>query len=206
VKIMLTRFDQGLAVGNRPSSFQKIKVGASADGTLEAFEFENYGTAGIGSGGATAGGGSGVELHAPYIYRVPNIRVKQSAVAVNAGSARAFRAPASPPSSYGIEAILDELAVKLNLDPVELRIKNDPSEIRRKQYRLGADRFGWSQKYHKPGTSPGVVKTGVGCGGAAWGAEATGAPERRRRSIRTAASKSAAGSQDLGRGRARSWP
>ena len=169
VKLMLTRFEQALAVGNRPSSFQKIKLGAAADGTLHAFEFENYGTAGIGSGGATAGGGSGVELHAPYIYRVPNMRVKQSAVAIDAGSARAFRAPGSPPSCYGMEAIMDELAVKLNLDPVELRIKNDPSEVRRKQYRLGAERFGWKDKYHKPGAASGIVKTGVGCGGATWG-------------------------------------
>lgn len=64
---------------------------------------------------------------------------------------------------------MDELAVKLNMDPVELRIKNDPSEIRQKQYRLGAERFGWKEMYRKPGTSPGLVKTGVGCGGASWG-------------------------------------
>ncbi|HOX55685.1 MAG TPA: xanthine dehydrogenase family protein molybdopterin-binding subunit [Candidatus Paceibacterota bacterium] len=200
VKIMLTRFDQALAAGNRPSSFQKIKLGASADGKLQAFEFENYGTAGIGSGGSTAGGGSGVELHAPYIYRVPNIRVKQAAVAVNAGSARAFRAPASPPSSYGIEGILDELALKLNLDPVELRIKNDPSEVRQKQYRLGAERFGWSQKYRKPGTSPGVVKTGVGCGGATWGG---GGNQRSRAEAQINPDGSVevrCGTQDLGTG------
>jgi xanthine dehydrogenase YagR molybdenum-binding subunit len=169
VKLMLTRFDEALAVGNRPSSFQKIRLGATAEGILHAFELENYGTAGIGAGSATAGGGGGAELRAPYIYRVPNIRVKQSAVAVDAGSARAFRAPACPPSSFGMEGIMDELAVKLNMDPVELRIKNDPFEIRQKEYRLGAERFGWKGKYRKPGTSPGVVKTGVGCGGASWG-------------------------------------
>ena len=45
VRLMLTRFDQALAVGNRPSSFQKIKIGALADGTLHAFEMDNYGTA-----------------------------------------------------------------------------------------------------------------------------------------------------------------
>ena len=50
VRLMLTRFDKALAVGNRPSSFQKIKMGALADGTLHAFEAENYGTAGIGAG------------------------------------------------------------------------------------------------------------------------------------------------------------
>src|ERR1017187_6814250 len=91
VRLMLTRFDEALAVGNRPSSFQKIKIGALADGTLHAFEMDNYGTAGIGAGGDSGGGGGGANIPAPYIYKVPNIRVKQTHVAVNAGSARAFQ-------------------------------------------------------------------------------------------------------------------
>ena len=168
VRLMLTRFDQALAVGNRPSSFQKIKLGAAADGTLHAFEMDNYGTAGIGAGAASEGGGGGADLPAPYLYKVPNIRVKQTAVAVNAGSARAFRAPGNPPASYGMESAMDDLAVKLGMDPVELRLKNDPSPIRQREYALGAERFGWKQKYRKPGSSTGVVKTGVGCAGAAW--------------------------------------
>ena len=63
---------------------------------------------------------------------------------------------------------MDDLAVKLGMDPVELRLKNDPSPIGQREYALGAERFGWKQKYGKPGSSPGVVKTGVGCAGAAW--------------------------------------
>ncbi len=169
VRLMLTRFDEALAVGNRPSSFQKLKLGAKEDGTLHAFSMENFGTAGIGSGGATEGGGGGAEIPMPYIYRVPNTRVQQSGVNIDAGSARAFRAPGHPPASFGMESILDELAVKMNLDPVELRIKNDPFEVRRKEYKLGAERFGWKDKYKKPGSSPGPVKTGVGCAGASWG-------------------------------------
>jgi xanthine dehydrogenase YagR molybdenum-binding subunit len=169
VKLMLTRFDESLAVGNRPSSFQKIKLGAKADGTLHAFELESYGTAGIGSGGASEGGGGGAEFPAPYIYTVPNNRRKQSGVNINAGSARAFRAPGHPTASFGMESIMDELAEKMNIDPVELRIKNDPSEVRRKEYKLGAEKFGWKEKYKKPGSSPGHIKTGVGCAGATWG-------------------------------------
>src|ERR1017187_7169668 len=91
VRLMLTRFDNALAVGNRPSSFQKIKIGALADGTLHAFEMDNYGTAGIGARTGSGGGGGGADIPAPYIYKVPNIRVKQTHVAVNAGSARAFQ-------------------------------------------------------------------------------------------------------------------
>jgi xanthine dehydrogenase YagR molybdenum-binding subunit len=169
VKIMLTRFDEALAVGNRPSSFQKVKLGATADGKLQAYELDSYGTAGLGSGPATEAGGGGAEFPAPYIYDIPNTRTKQSAVAVDAGSARAFRAPGHPPASFGMESIMDELAVKLKIDPVEFRIKNDRSETRRKEFQLGAERFGWKAKYKKPGSSPGVIKTGVGCAGATWG-------------------------------------
>jgi xanthine dehydrogenase YagR molybdenum-binding subunit len=61
------------------------------------------------------------------------------------------------------------LAVKLEMDPVDLRLKNDPSEVRRREYAIGAERFGWKQKYNKPGSSPGPVKVGVGCAGATWG-------------------------------------
>jgi xanthine dehydrogenase YagR molybdenum-binding subunit len=169
VRLMLTRFEEALAVGNRPSSFQKIKLGAKADGTLHAYELESYGTAGIGAGAASEGGGGGAEFPAPYIYRVPNIRVKQSTVAVNAGSARAFRAPGHPTASFGMECIMDDLAVKMGMDPLELRIKNDPDKVRQREYQVGAERFGWKQKYKPPGSSPGPVKVGVGCASASWG-------------------------------------
>ncbi|MBA2622810.1 MAG: xanthine dehydrogenase family protein molybdopterin-binding subunit [Chthoniobacterales bacterium] len=169
VKLMLTRLDEALAVGNRPSTFQKVKLGAAADGTLLAYEMDSFGCPGFAAGGATAAGGSGATFPAPYIYKVPNTRVKQASVAINAGSSRAFRAPGHPTASFGMEAMMDDLAVKLGIDPVELRIKNDPLEIRRKEYEIGREKFGWKEKYKKPGSSAGVVKTGVGCGGATWG-------------------------------------
>ena len=169
VKLMLPRFDEALAVGNRPSSMQKIKLGAKSDGTLHAFDLDSYGTAGIGSGGSSEGGGGGANFPAPYIYKIPNTRVKHATVAVNAGSARAFRAPGHPQASFGMESMLDMLAEKMGIDPVELRIKNDTSEVRRKEYELGAQRFGWKEKYKKPGSSTGPIKTGVGCAGATWG-------------------------------------
>ena len=169
VRLMLSRFEEALAVGNRPSSFQRIRLGAKADGTLHVFDYENYGTAGVGAGQATEGGGGGADLPMPYIYRVPNRRIKQTTVAINAGSSRAFRAPGHPVASFGMESAMDDLAVKLGMDPLELRIKNDPSEIRQREYRIGAERFGWKEKYRKPGSSPGPVKVGVGVASATWG-------------------------------------
>jgi xanthine dehydrogenase YagR molybdenum-binding subunit len=169
VRLMLTRFDEALAVGNRPSSFQKIKMGALTDGRLHAFELENYGTAGIGAGGDAGGGGGGANIPAPYLYKVSNYRSSQKSVNVNAGSSRAFRAPGNPPASFGMECAMDDLAVKLGMDPLEFRLINDPVEIRRNEYKIGAAKIGWKEKYRKPGSSPGFVKTGLGCAGANWG-------------------------------------
>ena len=168
VRLMLTRFEQGIAVGNRPSSFQKIKLAADADGKLTAFQLESFGTPGHTSGVTTAGGSGGAGFPAPYIYKPAATRVTQGSVAVNAGQSCAFRAPGHPTASLGMESALDDLAAKLGMDPVAIRIKNDPSEIRRREYVIGAEKFGWKQKFKKPGTSSGPIKIGVGCAGAAW--------------------------------------
>ena len=199
VRLMLTRFDESLAVGNRPSSFQKVRLGAKKDGTLVAYELEAFGTAGYASGGATAGGGGGAGFPAPYIYRIPSTRVRQTTVAINAGSARAMRAPGHPQASFGMESILDEMALALGMDPVALRIKNDPSEIRRRQYEIAAERFGWNAKYHSPGSSQGPVKTGVGCAGATWGGGGRGS-EAEVRINPDATVEVRCGTQDLGTG------
>jgi xanthine dehydrogenase YagR molybdenum-binding subunit len=199
VRLMLTRFDEALAVGNRPSSFQKVRLGARKDGTLVAYELEMFGTAGYTSGGATAGGGGGAGFPAPYIYRVPNTRVRQTTVAINAGSARAMRAPGHPQASFGMESILDEMALALGVDPVELRIKNDPSEIRRQQYQIAAERFGWNAKYRSPGSSGGPVKAGIGCAGATWGGAGYGS-EAEVRINPDGTVEVRCGTQDLGTG------
>jgi len=96
VKLMLNRFEQGLAVGNRPSSLQKVKFAAGQDGKLIAADVENHGSPGVGGGGQTAGGGGGANIAMPYIYKFPNSRTKQFGVALNTGPASAFRAPGHP--------------------------------------------------------------------------------------------------------------
>jgi xanthine dehydrogenase YagR molybdenum-binding subunit len=199
VKLMLTRFEQALAVGNRPSSYQKIKLGGDAEGKLTAFELHSFGTPGFSSGVDNAGGSGGAGFPAPYIYRPAATRVKQGSVAVNAGQSCAMRAPGHPVASVGMEGILDEFAAKLGLDPLDVRIKNDPSEIRQREYQLGAERFDWKQKYQKPGSSPGPVKVGIGCAGAAWmsGGEGTQAELQINRDGTV---EVRVGTQDLGTG------
>ncbi len=168
VRLVLSRFEESLGVGNRPSSFQRIKLGADADGKLTAFELESYGTPGFNSGISNAGGSGRASFPAPYIYRPATSRVKQGSVSVNAGPSCPMRAPGHPVASAGIEAALDDLAAKLGIDPVEIRLRNDPNEIRQREYKLGIERFGWKEKYRKPGSSQGPVKVGVGCAGSGW--------------------------------------
>lgn len=201
VQLVLSRFEEGLSAGNRPSTFQRIKVAADRAGHLVAFEFDGFGSPGFKAGAATAAGRGGADIPAPYLYRPPHARVRQGNVAINAGSSCAMRAPGNPPASFGIESILDELALRLGMDPVEFRILNDPLDIRRREYRLGAERFGWKAKYRPPGGSPGPVKVGVGCGGASWqGGGRHAEAEVRLRADGTAEVR--CGTQDLGTG---SW-
>ncbi len=168
VKLMLTRFEEALAVGNRPSTFQHLRLAGDAHGRLTAFELVAFGTPGHASGVDNAGGSGGAAFPAPYIYEPAATRIKQGSVAINAGQSCAMRAPGHPAASVGMEAVLDELAVKLGIDPLEMRLRDDPSPLRRNEYALGAERFGWRAKYRSPGASPGPVKVGIGCAGAAW--------------------------------------
>lgn len=169
VKLMLSRFDNHHTVGNRPCSYQNIRIGADKSGKLTAFESIGFGSAGYASGGETAGGGGGAGFQAPYVYDVRPIRTSQFGVAINAGSSRAFRAPGHPPGCVGMESVMDMLAEKLEMDPIEFRKKNTGDSVRIGQFDLAAERFGWKSKYRKSGSSTGTLKTGVGCASGQWG-------------------------------------
>jgi xanthine dehydrogenase YagR molybdenum-binding subunit len=160
VKLMLTRNQESMTSGNRPSSVQWIKAGAKRDGSIVAFDMRAYGTGGV-------GGGAG--FPAPYIYRVPNYRIVQENVYVNAGAGKPMRAPGHPQASFGMEATMDDLADALGMDPIEFRIKNDPNERRHRQYRHAAQLVGWDRRNKTPGAGSGILRRGFGIGSATWG-------------------------------------
>jgi xanthine dehydrogenase YagR molybdenum-binding subunit len=160
VRLMLNRKDEHLSVGNRPSSVQRLKVGAKRDGTLTAIHLSSYGTAGTGTG-AGAGG------PAQNMYACPNILTEEADVFTHAGPAAAFRAPGHPQGCFALEQVVDELAEKLNLDPLALRDKIDESPARREERRIGAERIGWSRR-RGPGSDAGPVKRGIGVAQSVW--------------------------------------
>ncbi len=160
VKLMLDRKEEHVSAGNRPNSLQLMKVGAKKDGTLTALKLLSYGTAGVGLG-------SGVGNIAQAMYECPNFKMDQYDVFTNAGPGAAFRAPGNVQGAFALEQLIDELAERLDVDPLQLREKIDKSTIRKVQRERGTQLMNW-KKPKKAGSDPGPVKKGIGVAQAHW--------------------------------------
>lgn len=160
VKLMLDRREEHIAVGNRPSTWQKLRVGAKKDGTLTAVDLASYGTAGTGLG-------AGVGWAAQMMYPCPNFRGEQFDVFIHAGPGCAFRSPGQPQGVFAMEQMIDELAEKCGIDSLALRDKIDPSPMRREQRRIGAEKIGWKSR-HASGAESGAIKRGIGVAQSEW--------------------------------------
>ncbi len=148
---MLDRKEEHLATGNRPSAAARVKAGVAADGMLTAFDAESWGTGG-------AGAAAGFPL--PYIYQFPNRRRTHKDVFINTGQQRPMRAPGHPQGSFVTEVLMEELADRVKMDPVEFRIKNlPPRSAQRDVGRLPAaaapTEFGWDKRHPTGDPTPG---------------------------------------------------
>ncbi len=115
------------------------------------------------------GRGAGTSGPAKNIYDVEKIYTEESDVFTNAGPAAPFRAPGHPQGAFALEQTIDEMAFRLGMDPLEFRRMNSMSDkVRQEEYRVGADKFGWSQRELKAGAGKGVIKTGWGLANSVW--------------------------------------
>jgi xanthine dehydrogenase YagR molybdenum-binding subunit len=159
VKLMLDRRQEHI-VCNRPDSHQQLKIGARKDGTLTAIKLTSYGTAGVGTGAGTAG-------PATNLYKCPNLLTEENDVFINAGPGAAFRAPGHPQGCFAFEQAIDELAVKLDVDPLTLRDKIDEHPARRVERQIILERTNWRSR--RPAASDaGPVKRGMGIAQSVW--------------------------------------
>ena len=120
VKMQMSREEVFTSTGPASGSFISMKIGARKDGTITAAE-------GILCYQAGAFAGSPVRLgcmtaFAPYA--IPNVKLIGYDVVVNRPKSAAYRAPGAPMAAFAAESLLDMLAIKLNMDPLELRLKN----------------------------------------------------------------------------------
>jgi xanthine dehydrogenase YagR molybdenum-binding subunit len=160
VKMLLTRKEEFLAAGNGPGSVQKFKAGASKDGTMVAMNVTQYSLPGLGGGGVAA---------QPYQYKVQNVFRQAQSVSTHEDSSVPLRAPGHPQASFAMESLVDELAYKIGMDPVEFRKKNLVDTAWHRQLDTGAKAIGWDKRNPTPGGGSGPLKRGMGCAVGAWG-------------------------------------
>ena len=178
VKVVLSRKENSLCVGNRPSTIITIKGGAKKDGTLTALHMKN-----ITSGGVGRGDRSSTPL--TDIYKCPNVKVEEQTVFINAGGSRPTRAPGHVQGTFALEGFMEELAAELGMDPLELRRKNYTAARQGQPdvpysskgldqcYSLGAEKIGWERRNTKPGAGTGRKKRGLGVATQIWAGAGT---------------------------------
>ncbi|MDQ2924162.1 MAG: xanthine dehydrogenase family protein molybdopterin-binding subunit [Acidobacteriota bacterium] len=158
VKIALGREQMFGPVGARPSTVNKIKIGATADGKIVCIEQDVAMNASVMEDFTEHSAGP-----AKMLYDIPTLRVSEKLVEQNLGVSTYQRAPGEAPGTAVLEIAMDELAEKLKMDPLQLRLVNyaekDPSRDRpwtskhlREAYAQAAERFGWSKRNAQPGT------------------------------------------------------
>lgn len=160
VKLMLDRKGEHLNGGNRPSSLQTLTGGVTKDGKISGLKIEGFGSGGIG----------GSNIVYPQFYTYGGHRKVDSSVMTHGGMARAFRAPGRPQGYFSLESLIDELAEKIGMDPLEFRKNNSRSVIHLAEMDLAAEKFDWKARHKaKPGSDPGPRKRGAGMACTMWG-------------------------------------
>ncbi len=158
VRLELTRRQLYSGIGFRPRTEQRIALGADRDGRLQAVVHE-----------ATAQTARYEEYAETTVntttkaYACRNVRTAYRLADMNINSPCPMRAPGTVTGIFALETAMDELAVALNMDPLELRLRNFADHDQHQQhpwssnelqacYRAAAEKFGWHRRPQQPGT------------------------------------------------------
>ena len=175
VRLVLARKMMFHAVGNRPRTQQRVRLGATREGKLVSLQHDYLYTRSI------------LDAHhedcgeaTPFQYSVPNLRVTFGRAKRNIGAGADMRGPGRVPGLYATESAMNELAHQLKVDPVQLRILNEPkvdegsglpfsSRHLVECFQLGAEKFGWSKRNPAVGSMKRDGLTlGWGMAGCSW--------------------------------------
>ena len=124
VKMQMSREEVFKASGPTSGAHMRIKIGAAKDGRITAGECELYYQAGAFQGGPVGPGA--MCAFAPY--DLENVKSVGYDIVTNRPKVAAYRAPGAPISEYAVECVIDEIAKKLGVDPIDLRLKNAAKE------------------------------------------------------------------------------
>jgi CO/xanthine dehydrogenase Mo-binding subunit len=171
VRCALTRREENLATGNRNATIQKLTAAAKADGTLTALGGDFINAVGF------AGWSPDTDGPMQMLYACDNMRTVHYPAKLNLPPNAAFRAPGFVEGTFALECLLDELAAKLGMDPLELRRRNyadsdriDDRPFSSKNlaecYRRAAPH--WAKRDEVRARSEGPWKHGVGLASQIW--------------------------------------
>src|SRR6185295_6311181 len=206
VRLVLPRKMMFHAVGHRPRTQQRVRLGATREGKLLSLHHDYIYTRSM------------LDAHhedcgeaTPFQYSVPNLRVSFGRAKRNVGGGADMRGPGRVPGLYATEAAMNELAHELKMDPVKLRILNEPkidessglpfsSRHLLECFQLGSEKFGWSKRTPAVGSMKRDGLTlGWGMAGCSWiAARFSAAANIQLRDDGTA--RVACGTQDIGTG------
>ncbi|MFI6291336.1 xanthine dehydrogenase family protein molybdopterin-binding subunit [Nonomuraea sp. NPDC050790] len=158
VKLVLSRPQHFGAISPRPATANRVRLGAGRDGRLSALAYDSVNEVSFDDLYVEPSGGI-----AALSYDVPNVAVDYRFVPVNAVTPSSMRAPGEAIGSFALESAMDELALALEMDPIELRLRNyaerDPVSGKpwsgkhlREAYERGAREFGWQRRDPRPGS------------------------------------------------------
>jgi xanthine dehydrogenase YagR molybdenum-binding subunit len=152
VKLVVTREMMFHNVGHRTSTHQRMRLSATPDGRFTSLQQDYvYQTARRETRKENCGETTG------YLYSSPNLRATAAYARRDIAPSTSMRGPGAVPGLFAIESAVDELAIKLNIDPVRLRLINEPavdeslnvpfsSRHLKECLTLGAEKFGWAER------------------------------------------------------------
>jgi xanthine dehydrogenase YagR molybdenum-binding subunit len=206
VKVSVPRTLMFTTVGHRPAVQQRMRLGATQDGKLVSFQNDILQHTSLVDDYV-----EDCTQVSSLLYSSPNNMAIQHLVHLNVGTPTPMRGPGRTPALFAIESAMDELAIKLNMDPLELRLKNyaetdEASNLPwsgkhlREAYQTGADRFGWSKRNPKVGSMRnGDLILGWGMATCTWPASRHAA-EVRVRLLADGTARASCATQDIGTG------
>jgi len=165
VKLELSRKEDFIGVHGRWPTTQYYKVGLKDDGTLTAIQLRGY--SGMGPYRKNTGAIGGVE-----VYQCPNTETVVYPVYTNKTVSGNFRGPEYPQGFFGMQSMMDDVAFRMKMDPVDFILKNMTRKFRDETpytsysldecIRRGMEAFDWKRKWHPAGADQGPIKRGSG--------------------------------------------
>ncbi|MBO0948425.1 xanthine dehydrogenase family protein molybdopterin-binding subunit [Fibrella forsythiae] len=158
LKLVVSRSQMFTLVGHRPYTVQTINMGADRDGkligiahaaTAETASYEDFTEATVNM--------------TKFMYACPNVSTRYRLVRLDRSVPIWMRGPGEATGAFALESAMDEMAHKLNLDPIEFRLRNytetDPEHNRpysskhlKEAYQRGAEAIGWKNRKNEPGS------------------------------------------------------